>query len=464
MGILEIIESSANKTSDKVDETKKSIKDFLENEYISFASYDNVRKIASYFDGMKLSQRKVLYTFLEKNISKEVKVARVVSNIADFTNYIHGEKSLEGVLVNTAQNFIGSNNINLLHPEGSFGTRFIPAPAASRYIYTHLSEYAKKVFRSEDTPVLEENHFEGEKVEYKYYMPILPLILVNGSEGISLGFSQKILPRKPKMIIEVLQNYIKNKNLPDEIVPGYNGFKGTIAGETSKRSFSVFGKFEVEKNKIIISEVPIGYTLKGYIKELDKLQDKKIIQSYKDLSDKDEFKFEIRSKKLTDWYELGEEDKIFKELKLVKKVTENFTCIDEHNKIVEFQNEIELLEAFIGKRVEIYHKRKEYQLNKYQEEIDFLSDRIKFIQNIIDGVIVINKNKKENILKKCDELGIKFAEKHLQMNLLNLTEEKINELSSQKVKLQSQYNDLKNKDIFDIWNGELEELKNILPN
>jgi len=464
MSILDMIDSSINETSSKVDETKKSIKDFLENEYISFASYDNVRKIASYIDGMKLSQRKVLYTFLEKNITKEVKVARIVSNIADFTNYIHGEKSLEGVLVNSAQNFVGSNNINLLHPEGSFGTRFIPAPAASRYIYTHLSEYAKKVFRSEDAPVLEENYFEGEKVEYKYYMPIIPLILVNGSEGISLGFSQKILPRKPKKIIEVLQDYIKNKNLPDEIVPGYNGFKGTIVGENSNGSFSIYGKFEVEKNKIIITEVPIGYTLKGYIKELDKLQDKKVIQSYKDLSDKDEFKFEIRGKKLIDWYNAGEEDKIFKELKLVKKVTENFTCIDEYNKIVEFQNEIDLLEAFIDKRIEIYHKRKEYQLNKWKEEIDFLNDRIKFIQNIIDENIIINKNKKENILKKCDELGIKFAEKHLQMNLLNLTEERINELLSQRDKLQAQYDELKNKDIFDIWNEELEELKNILPN
>jgi DNA topoisomerase-2 len=169
--------------------------------------------------------------------------------------YLHGEVSLEGVIVNLAQNFVGSNNLPLLSPEGSFGTRFIPEAGASRYIYTKMQPYLTDIFKKEDEPLLEKQYFEGSQIEYKYYVPIIPILLINGNEGISSGFAQKILPRDINEIKEAIIS-ILNDNFVDRIKPSYNEFEGNII-QIGENSYEIQGVIEKGKRNTIC--VPILY-------------------------------------------------------------------------------------------------------------------------------------------------------------------------------------------------------------
>jgi len=434
------------------------ISEFFNNEYVTYAAYDNIRKIANYIDGLKLSSRKVIYTILKNNINKDEKVNRLAGKVAEKTEYLHGEKSLEGVIVNLAQNFVGSNNLNLLSPEGSFGTRFIPEPGASRYIYTKMMPYLRLIFKEEDEPLLEEQEFEGNKIEYKFFVPIIPLLLVNGSEGISNGFAQKILPRKLNTIIKAIENKLNGEDY--DLTPGYEGFKGNIV--KSENGWEIRGKFErIGKTTILITELPIGYTLKKYISELDKLEEKKIIKKYKDLSENDNFKFEIS---VTLDFMQKDDYEILNTLKLIKKISENFTSIDENNKIIEFKNEYELFEKYFETRLKYYTKRKNYLLEKLNKEIEFLKDKMLFINSIINNKLIIQKRKKDEIINDCKKLGIKYYDNHLKMNLLNLTDEKVNELQNEIIKKEQEIKELENKSEKDLWIEDLYNLKNFKSN
>ena len=434
------------------------ISEFFNNEYVTYAAYDNIRKIANYIDGLKLSSRKVIYTILKNNINKDEKVNRLAGKVAEKTEYLHGEKSLEGVIVNLAQNFVGSNNLNLLSPEGSFGTRFIPEPGASRYIYTKMMPYLRLIFKEEDEPLLEEQEFEGNKIEYKFFVPIIPLLLVNGSEGISNGFAQKILPRKLDTIIKAIENKLNGEKY--DLTPGFEGFKGEIV--KIDNSWEIRGKFErIGKTTILITELPIGYTLKKYISELDKLEEKKIIKKYKDLSENDNFKFEIS---VTLDFMQKDDYEILNTLKLIKKISENFTSIDENNKIIEFKNEYELFEKYFETRLKYYTKRKNYLLEKLNKEIEFLKDKMLFINSIINNKLIIQKRKKDEIINDCKKLGIKYYDNHLKMNLLNLTDEKVNELQNEIIKKEQEIKELENKSEKDLWIEDLYNLKNFKSN
>jgi len=370
--------------------------------------------------------------------------------------YLHSEVSLEGVIAGMAQSFVGANNIPLLSPEGSFGTRFIPKAGASRYIYTKLQPYTRLIFRKEDEPLLEKQIFEGNEIEYKYYVPIIPMLLVNGSSGVSNGFAQKVLPRKVSTIIQAIKDKLNGKDI--DLTPGIKGYKGDIV--KYENGWEIRGKFErLGRTKILITEIPPQYSLKKYISILDKLEDNKVIRRYKDLSEDDNFKFEID---VPSEFVKKDDEYILEKLKLIQKEVENFSTIDENNRIKVFNNEYELFDAYFKVRYEFYEKRKAHQLKQLEEEIDFLKDRAKFIELIIDDKIIIMKKTKDEIVKQCEQFDIKHYEKHLKMNLLNLTQEKINELNQIIKEKENKYSKLQNKSEKQIWLEELEEFEKLL--
>lgn len=114
--------------------------DFINVELVLYSNYDNVRSIPNMIDGFKPGQRKVVYTCLKRNDKREVKVAQLAGSVAEHSAYHHGEVSLMSTIINLAQNFVGSNNINILQPIGQFGTRLAGGKdsASPRYIFTML--------------------------------------------------------------------------------------------------------------------------------------------------------------------------------------------------------------------------------------------------------------------------------------------------------------------------------------
>lgn len=435
------------------------LSNFFNSDFVDYASYDNLRKIGSCIDGLKNASRKVIFTVLEKNIKEPIKVSQLANKVAEYAEYLHG--SLDGVVVNLGQDFAGTNNVPLLQKKGNFGTRFAQEASAPRYIFTYGSKNLFTLFKKEDLKILKEQMFEGERIEPVFYVPTLPLILVNGSEGVSSGFAQKILPRNPKSIIKYLTNKIQGKrNNKDLLKPFFNDFKGTVEqGETSFQ-WLIKGTIErTNKNQITISEIPVGYDLKTYIKVLKTLEDNKVILDWDDLSDK-EFKFIVKMNP-KDLDKLSE-DEILDKLKLVKKVTENLTCLNANNQIQEFQSVEEILDYYFKVKMEYLGKRKDYLVQELKTDLDILNAKIAFIKAILDKSLVIEKQPKDKIVKNLEKIiTVKVQDSYdylLNMPLYSLTLEKIKALTETLKNSKLKLRETQEKTLENFWLEDLEEI------
>jgi DNA topoisomerase-2 len=435
-----------------------TITEFLDNEVVDFASYSTLRAIASLVDGLKNSHRKVVY-YMQNNGHKEKKVANLAGETMTSTEYLHGD--ISGSIITLAQKYTGSNNIPLLTREGNFGSRFTPEASAIRYIYTMNESYFGDIFKKEDNNVLIQQEFEGTKIEPRFFVPTIPLILVNGSEGIATGFAQKILPRKLDTIKEYITAYMEGNDLP-ELTPGYNGFNGDIEKGETPNQWLIKGKFErVTATKLMITEIPIGYTLTSYTKVLDDLEDKKVIKSYEDLSEDDNFKFEVSVEvKFTKGVA---DDVILDKLKLIKKVTENFTVIDEKNRIANYTSPEEVLNHYIEIKLEFLQARKDFLVQSTKQDLLLLASKYLFVRGVTQNEIVVNNKKKTEIAEQLDEIDkiIKDEGSYdylLRMSIYSLTEEKMKELQ-EKIKQQKEELEIIEKtSIEKTWQDELNKI------
>ena len=242
-----------------LDTNKPSVKyeEFIDREMIHFSKYDNDRSIPNMMDGLKMSLRKILYSAFKRNLTKEIKVAQFSGYVSEHSGYHHGEASLNGAIVGMAQNFVGSNNINLLRPNGQFGTRLAGGKdsASERYIFTQLETITRKIFIPADDKILDYRNDDGDIVEPVYYAPIIPMILVNGALGIGTGFSTQILCYNPKDIIMTLKQRLTRKegetldeSWGSDLMPYYRGFTGSIKKMSDGR-FLIKGIYKREKGR-----------------------------------------------------------------------------------------------------------------------------------------------------------------------------------------------------------------------
>ena len=265
--------------------------DFIHREMKHFSKYDCERSIPNLMDGLKISQRKIMFAAFKKNLTTEIKVAQFSGYVSEHSGYHHGEASLNGAIVNMAQNFVGSNNINLLMPNGQFGTRLMGGKdsASERYIFTQLNPVAKALFLQADLApeVVDYLDDDGLSVEPVFYAPIIPLLLVNGAKGIGTGFSTDILCYNPKQIIEHLKRRLLDSDfdgMSEEFVPYYQGFKGSIA-KIEPHKYLVKGCYEkAGANKIRVTELPVGTWTEDYKVFLEKEIDAKNLKDVNDMS------------------------------------------------------------------------------------------------------------------------------------------------------------------------------------
>ncbi|QAU04514.1 DNA topoisomerase II [Vibrio phage Va1] len=434
------------------------VEDFYGSDYVDYASYDNLRKIASVVDGQKNAARKVLHTVLEKNIrGKKIKVSQIASKVAEYTEYLHGDVS--GVIVTMGQDFAGANNLPLLQKSGNFGTRFHNEASASRYIHTYGKDVFFELFKKDDIDILKQQYFEGQRIEPMFFVPSLPMILINGSDGVSSGFAQKILPRNPDKIKQYLTQRLQGKGSYYKFEPYFNGFNGVIEQGENPSQWKIKGVVKRKSiNKVEILEVPIGYELKGYLKVLDTLEEKKVIQSYRDKSEDDIFKFEVSipSKELKEW----SDEELLQKLKLVKTVTENYTVIDENNKIQVYNSPQEIMDKYIDVKMEYMKLRKENNLARLQEHILFDQSKYKFIEMIVNDELIVNKRKKTDIekdLHKVDEILDRNGSYDylLNMSISTLTDERMKQLENNIKENQKRLKELNQKTLEKLWLEDL---------
>lgn len=417
------------------------IDEFLNSDVCDYASYDNLRKIASCIDGLKNASRKVIFTVLEKNIKEKTKVLQLANKAAEYSEYLHGD--LSGVVTGLGANYTGSNNLPLMTANGNFGSRLLPAASAPRYIFTYGTDALFKMFKKDDLKIIKNQDFEGQRIEPVFYLPTLPMLLINGSNGVSSGFKQTILSRKPENIIEYIKGKISGKNFQSKtlsklFMPYYKGFNGTFeeCSETPNK-FLCKGKISrISANKVMILDVPIGYDYKSYIKVLDKLCDAKTIIGYRDLCDtkKDIFRFEIKLtiadlKKFTD-------DELLEKFKLVTSITEILTCIDENNKIKIFNSAREIVDHFIDVKMKFLQVRKDYLLKTISDDVKINNSKYLFIKSIINGQLIINNRKKDLVIQDLEKIPdiVKKNNSYdylLSMQVFYFTKEKLQALSDE---------------------------------
>lgn len=456
--------------------------DFIEKEMIHFSKYDCERSIPNLVDGLKTSQRKILFTSFKRNLINEIKVAQFSGSVSELSCYHHGEQSINGAIVNMAQNFVGSNNINLFEPKGQFGTRLRGGEdsASERYIFTNLNKITRYIFPSLDDNVLTYLDDDGTKVEPIYYTPIIPMILVNGSKGIGTGFSTDILCYNPMTIIDELCTYLKGEETDfKNIVPYYEGFKGTITSlnETNTK-FLIKGCYDIISDKQVrVTELPVGVWTEDYKEYLeDIINDKKKESFIKDYSD-------ISTDKLVDitiTFTVGSIKELMNDTKgldngcnglekLLKlyntKSTTNMHMFDENEKLCHFKNVSEIIKHFIDVRLQGYVIRKANIIKQLTREMEILNNKVRFITQILNSVIDMRGKKRDQVNEMLNNLNYKKIDEDddfkylIKMPMDIVTIENINDLNIEKDKKFEELNYLKCTTEKQIWINELQELK-----
>lgn len=441
--------------------TEKTISDFLSNEYKEFAMYSiEGRAIPSVVDGFKPTQRKIIHISNQiwKNGSeKNIKVFQLAGKVASDAFYHHGNTSLENAIVTMAQKF--KNNASLLEEDGQFGSLRSPQPGAARYIGTKLSENFRLIYK--DFDLLDYKEEEGESIEPKYFLPIIPTVLLNGSSGIAVGFASNVLNRDIKSIIDSCVRVIEGKKL-SSIKPSLNEFTGEfIQDKENPKRWIIRGKFQkLNTSTVKISELPPSMTYEKYEEILDKLVDNKDIVSYDD-NCKDNVDYTIKFNRVV--LESLDDTALIKLLKLEESSTEIFTTLDEYGKLKIFETSEEIIEYFTNFRLAYYNIRKQHTLDKLNRELKILSNRGRFIKAILDEKLKINNVSKIEIIKSIETLGLEQIDDSydylLRMPIYSLTKELFDKMKQDFTVKKEEIKILEDTDPKDMYLLDLSELK-----
>jgi DNA topoisomerase-2 len=470
-----------------LDTAKSSVsyEEFINRELIHFSKYDCDRSIPNLMDGLKISLRKILYSGFKKNLTTEIKVAQFSGYVSEHSGYHHGEASLNAAIVGMAQNFVGSNNVNLFMPNGQFGTRLQGGKdsASERYIFTQLNKITRSIFPSQDDNVLTYLDDDGLLVEPVYYAPIIPMVLVNGSKGIGTGFSTDIMCYNPLEIIDYLKNKLMYIEDTAEFIPYYEGFKGEIT-KISDDKFLIKGCYEkLAVDKIRVTELPVGYWTEDFKELLENLiepgQDKdgkKIASTVKDYDDmsKDtnvDFTITFAKGKLEE-LELSKGDHGCNGLEKVLKLcttntTTNMHLFDSKDTLQKYENVSDIIDSYYGVRLNLYQDRKDYMIDAIEKELILLSNKAKYIKENLDGTVDLRKKKKEQVIEMLEAKGYDKIDndeeyKYLvKMPMDSVTEENVEKLLKDKGNKETELEQIKNTTINKMWITELNQLREL---
>tara|TARA_A200000159_G_scaffold164697_1_gene195560 strand:- start:13 stop:3522 length:3510 start_codon:yes stop_codon:yes gene_type:complete len=467
-----------------LDTTSPSVQyeQFINNEMIHFSTYDCARSIPNMVDGLKISLRKILYSAFKRKLTSEIKVAQFSGYVSEHSSYHHGEASLNGAIVNMAQNYVGSNNINLLLPNGQFGTRLHGGDdsASERYIFTQLNSLTRFIFPEIDDAVLHYLNDDGNIVEPEYYVPIIPFALINGISGIGTGFSCSIAPYNPKQIIQYLQDKLKKKETNEyDFIPYYEGFKGTVR-RLEENKFLVKGCYEkIGEDKIRITELPVGTWTMPYTSFLETLVDgvvdnktgKRGTPVLKDISSictevNVDISVTFPKGKLSSLEENVDAfgcNGVEKLLKLQTTIsTTNMHMFDKDCKLHKYKSVPEIINEFYDVRINVYKKRKAQQLETMKNKLVRLSNRAKYIQETLKGTIDLRRKKTNDVnslLEGKQYVKIDGDYKYLiKMPMDSVTEENVESIMKEKENTENEIEILTKTSLETIWSKELSTL------
>lgn len=441
--------------------------DSIHKEMKHFSNSDNIRSIPNLYDGFKPSQRKVMFSAFKKNLINEIKVAEFSGYISENSAYHHGEASLHGTIINMAQIFVGANNVALLQDIGQFGSRVQGGKdsASPRYIFTRLEKITKKIFIDDDEYVLNYLVEDGKSIEPDVYYPIIPMLLVNGANGIGTGYSTDIPSFNITDIIANIKLLMENK--PQfEMIPWYMGFEGIIE-KNAKGKFECYGKAEIiNENTLKITELPIGVWTTDYKVEMEELEQLGEIANV--VSGKNthliNFVLTFENGKLQELQKSGDIDK---KLKLKQAIGTTNMHVYKNNKIVRYETANDILADFYVERLRMYDVRQKFMINKLLRDLDILKYTIMFIKENIAKTIVVTELTEDQLYailktKQYPELGTinkPISYDYLtELKIRAFTTNQINKLEKQYAEKMEYVNIYSAKTPKQLWNEELDAL------
>ena len=467
--------------ADHLDTSHKHVtyEDFMTREMKHFSIYDNQRSIANGMDGLKISLRKILFAAFKKGgLKTEIKVAQFSGYVSEHSGYHHGEASLNGAIVGMAQNFVGSNNINLFEPNGQFGTRLAGGrdSASERYIFTQLNAITRLIYRAEDDAVLEYLDDDGQLVEPTFYAPVVPMVLINGTKGIGTGFSTDIMCHNPLQVIDYIQNMLLKKPEAEwgTIEPYYRGFKGTITALAAPGKFLVKGLHNVDaaKKQVRVTELPVGYWTEDFKKHLETLIESGAIKDYVDMSTDTVVDFTITFPATADFGALAATvdhgccTAVEKLLKLyTTESTSNMHLFDSQDQLKKYSNVRDIVRDYYATRLELYAKRKTHQLGAMTAELRVLSNKARYIQEVLDGSIDLRRKRGDELTSMLQSKGYDLVENDDQYKYLlrlpmdSVSEENVQKLLKEKGQKEEHHSILEGTSIEQLWLADLAELR-----
>ena len=447
-----------------------SVQEFLDKEYLQYSNYKVIQQLPSFHDTLSQTARKILWVVSEEN--GKLKGNDVYSLIKNKTNYAHGDKSAINVWNTLAAKW--NNNINLIDPKANFGYRVAKEAAAARYASAKYSKIAKLIFKDIDKNIVWLQKQEGKFIEPYFTIPILPINILNGFNGIAVGFASTIVPRDPLYILNIIRDILtgKKKSISKEIPAKVPYFKGQIEFGQNDRQFIFKGLIEKGKatkryGTIIIKEVPPKWQKETYCAYLENLADDGIVANYNERCIKNEFYFEIKVP-----IEIYEKDinELINIFNLEQKFTETLAFLyyssPKEKTIRIYDNLAEYLKDWIIERLKWYQVRKDFILNDIKLKILIAENRLKFIQDILNKKIIIERKKKREIEKQLEKNDyFKKDDKYdylLNMPLYSLTHEKIQELKKLIRNLKTEHKEIEKTPVQQFWINDLNELEPLI--
>lgn len=429
---------------------------FINKDLVLFSMEDVVRSIPNVMDGLKPSQRKVLFACLKRNLKQEIRVSQLAGYVSEVTSYHHGEASLCGTITSMAQTFVGSNNCNVLAPIGQFGSRLAGGKDASspRYIFTRLEPYVSDIFRACDDSMLTFLDDDGTSIEPAYYVPAVPMILINGAEGIGTGYSTSIPCYKISDIVSNIERFMASEPMTP-IHPWYKGFKGDIRPKQDfPGTYEVSGVFHwTGKDRLEVTELPISVWTNDYKEWLEKMP---WVHSLENHSTEKDVLFKVRVQE-------ADVDRIknntLKELGLVKTLhTNNMHLFDPSGKIKKYNTPLEILEEYCRHRMAVYVQRKASLIKESEATIHELTEKARFIQLVVSGQLEIFK--KQTAQVKEAMRAFEFTnDALLETPLTHFTQDKIDDLLKKCKGQQDALDELRNTEPAVLWKKDLDVIR-----
>lgn len=445
--------------------------DFVNKELVIMAVQSNLRGIPNVIDGLKPSHRKILFSCFKRKLTEEIKVGQLSGYVSEKAGYHHGEASLNGCIINMAQDFVGSNNVNLLIPNGQFGSRLMGGKdaASPRYIFTKLSTLTELIYHPDDATLYTHLEDDGLKIEPYHYTPIIPMVLVNGSVGIGTGWSTSIPPHNPLDIIHNIEQRL-DQQTPTPLIPWVRDFTGSITPDGAG-DFVMKGRFVWTSNTCLqIIELPVGSwtssykeflekAMAGEIKGFHKLAIRKIVSNYTDtLVD-----FQVHCS--TDFAQLlrDDEQKIWKMFKLEKKISmNNMHAFTSEGQIQKYQNAAEMMDDFFVIRLQLYSERKKAILAGYQQQLVKTKQTIHFLELVLGNTFVFRGKTKLQLVEQLHSFQLMEADFLLGLPIYSLSDSKMAENLAKKGQLEAAVSGLQQLSVHSIWKNDLNDLKKAL--